>query len=69
MLLKNMDLHSLNLSNLIQKLHKAAKWPQYNWDFMNKIKVKILQSGGRPMKIKKWLVFTYIKPIYKLNIN
>ena len=63
----------------IQKLHKAAKRLQCNWDFMNKIEVKIqfcipltlaqLQSGARLMKIKKWLVFTYIKPIYKLNIN
>ena len=29
------------LRNKIQKLHKAAKWLQCNWDFMNKIEVKI----------------------------
>ena len=26
---------------IIQKLHNAAKWLQYTWDFMNKIEVKI----------------------------
>ena len=29
------------LLNKIQKLHKARKWLQCNWDFMNKIEVKI----------------------------
>ena len=31
----------LIVSSKIQKLHKAAKWLQCNWDFMNKIDVKI----------------------------
>ena len=29
------------LGNKIQKLHKFAKWLQCNWEFMNKIEVKI----------------------------
>ena len=26
---------------IIQELHKAAKWLQFNWNLMNKIEVKI----------------------------
>ena len=37
--------------HIIQKLRKAAKQLQCNWDFMSQMKEN-----------KKWLVFTYIKP-------
>ena len=66
----------------IQKLHKAAKWLQFNWDFMNKIEVIVyccilptlaqLQSGAKLMKIKKdmasvYITQTYLQTEYKLD--
>ena len=64
----------------MQKLQKATKWLQCNWDFMNKTEVKIkycilptlaqLQSGAIPMKIIKMAIVyiyqKYLQTKYKL---
>ena len=42
------------LRNKIQKLHKAAKCLHCNWDFMNKIEVKIVHTPI-PVKIS-WMI-------------